>query len=42
MDCATLHQKEKQCQESMGFIKDVRKEQWDDYQLKSVAVGGNK
>ena len=42
MDCATLHSKMKYFTQSDTYIKDVLNEQWDDWQLKSVQIGGNK
>lgn len=39
-DCAALH---RQTFGGMGnYIKDMYKDHWDDYQLKSIQVGGNK
>lgn len=42
MDCATLHSKMRYFTHSESYIKDVLKEQWDDWQLKSIQIGSNK
>lgn len=40
-DCAAMHRMQLGGQ-SFTYIKDVFKEHWDDYQLRSVCIGGNK
>lgn len=42
MDCATNHSKMRFFTQSESYIKDVNREQWDDWQLKSVQIGNNK
>ena len=41
-ECANLHQRLNDFQHSRVYVKHVLHEQWDDYQLRAVALGGNK
>lgn len=42
LDCATDHSQLSKFQNSQEYIKDCSKEQWDDWQLRSVQMGSNK